>query len=242
MRFSLLVCALSLAACGTSTATPDASPDVVAVPDAPDAAPDAPAPDASALDASAPDASAPSDAACATCVDYALDPARGRCDAYAARPVICRTHGLALRFRDDARSLPLLDACPKNYEGVALDGLDPATVLDQTTLSTILAALDPRGVPRRVLQRLRRGRRRGTGVSIDHRGARPRGHRGRPSPGVHRRARPRRRPPAGLTRHRPKQLFSSLSRRPHRGRRGARAAPPRRRRGRRRGRREWSRA
>ena len=71
----------------------------------------------------------------------ALD-ARGRCDAYAARPVICRTHGLALRFRDDARSLPLLDACPKNYEGVALDGLDPATVLDQTTLSTILAALD----------------------------------------------------------------------------------------------------
>jgi Fe-S-cluster containining protein len=66
----------------------------------------------------------------------------GRCGVYAARPIICRTHGLALRFQDDRRRLPMLDACPKNYVDVDLASLDPATVLDQTTLSTLLAALD----------------------------------------------------------------------------------------------------
>lgn len=77
------------------------------------------------------------------------DPARcaalgddGRCGVYAARPILCRTHGLALRFRDDRRHLPMLDACPKNYAAVDLASLDPATVLDQTTLSTVVAALD----------------------------------------------------------------------------------------------------
>ncbi len=66
----------------------------------------------------------------------------GRCGVYAARPIICRTHGLALRFRDDRRHLPMLDACPKNYTGVDLGLLEPSTVLDQTTLSTVVAALD----------------------------------------------------------------------------------------------------
>jgi Fe-S-cluster containining protein len=66
----------------------------------------------------------------------------GRCGVYEARPLICRTHGLALRFRDDRRHLPMLDACPKNYADTDLASLDPATVLDQTTLSTIVAALD----------------------------------------------------------------------------------------------------
>jgi len=66
----------------------------------------------------------------------------GRCGVYEARPLICRTHGLALRFRDDRRRLPTLDACPKNYADTDLASLDPATVLDQTTLSTVVAALD----------------------------------------------------------------------------------------------------
>ncbi len=66
----------------------------------------------------------------------------GRCGVYEARPLICRTHGLALRFRDDRRHLPMLDACPKNYADVDLASLDPATVLDQTTLSTVVATLD----------------------------------------------------------------------------------------------------
>jgi hypothetical protein len=73
----------------------------------------------------------------------ALDP-DGRCAVYEARPLICRTHGLPIRYTRamDARRLPVLDACPKNFDGQELASLDPSTVLDQQTLSTVLAALD----------------------------------------------------------------------------------------------------
>ncbi|MDI1475170.1 YkgJ family cysteine cluster protein [Polyangium sp. y55x31] len=68
----------------------------------------------------------------------------GRCAVYEARPTICRTHGLPIRFteRKGGRSLPVVDACPKNFVGQDLASLDPSTVLDQATLSTVLAALD----------------------------------------------------------------------------------------------------
>ena len=68
----------------------------------------------------------------------------GRCAVYEARPTICRTHGLPIRFteRKAGRSLPVVDACPKNFVGQDLASLDPSNVLDQTTLSTVLAALD----------------------------------------------------------------------------------------------------
>ncbi len=70
----------------------------------------------------------------------ALD-ADGRCAIYAHRPVICRTHGLPIRFTTE-RSLPMVDACPKNFVGQDLSTVSPASVMDQTTLSTILGALD----------------------------------------------------------------------------------------------------
>lgn len=71
----------------------------------------------------------------------------GRCAVYGARPTICRTHGLAIRFGAPtapagARALPMIDTCPRNFIGEDLGALDPASVLDQTTLSTILGALD----------------------------------------------------------------------------------------------------
>ncbi|AKT40222.1 YkgJ family cysteine cluster protein [Chondromyces crocatus] len=68
----------------------------------------------------------------------------GQCAVYEARPLICRTHGLPLRFTPPkgTRALPVLDACPRNFTGQALDSLEPSTILDQTTLSTILGALD----------------------------------------------------------------------------------------------------
>jgi uncharacterized protein len=81
----------------------------------------------------------------------------GRCAVYASRPVICRTHGLPIRFavrhdegappdpvgpRQGPRSLPLLDACPRNFQGRDLAALPPDVILDQATLSTILGALD----------------------------------------------------------------------------------------------------
>ncbi len=68
----------------------------------------------------------------------------GRCSIYGARPLVCRTHGLPIRFREagDRRALPLVDACPRNFGGRELAGLPPGSVLDQATLSTVLGALD----------------------------------------------------------------------------------------------------
>ncbi len=67
----------------------------------------------------------------------------GRCAVYASRPVICRTHGLPIRFAPpNARSLPIVDACPRNFSGRDLGALPANVVLDQTTLSTVLGALD----------------------------------------------------------------------------------------------------
>ncbi|APR88199.1 Hypothetical protein A7982_13548 [Minicystis rosea] len=75
----------------------------------------------------------------------------GRCAVYTARPLICRTHGLPIRFAAEPpagkRALPVhteptLDTCPKNFVGRDLAALPADAVLDQTTLSTILAALD----------------------------------------------------------------------------------------------------
>jgi hypothetical protein len=70
--------------------------------------------------------------------------AGGRCAIYAFRPVVCRTHGLPIRFAPapGTRALPIVDACPKNFEGRDLASLPAGDVLDQTTLSTVLGALD----------------------------------------------------------------------------------------------------
>jgi hypothetical protein len=83
----------------------------------------------------------------------ALDP-DGRCGIYAFRPLVCRSHGLPLRFPGDSdgapvsngapgrRSLPVLDACAKNFTERELASIDADCVLDQATLSTLLAAVD----------------------------------------------------------------------------------------------------
>jgi Fe-S-cluster containining protein len=79
----------------------------------------------------------------------------GRCAIYDVRPAICRTHGLPIRFRapdgsgtpesaprPSRRSLPVVDACPKNFAGRDLNALPAEVVLDQVTLSTMLGLLD----------------------------------------------------------------------------------------------------
>jgi Fe-S-cluster containining protein len=84
----------------------------------------------------------------------------GRCAFYAVRPIVCRTHGLPIRFAPAApRALPMvdeassIDACPRNFRGADIATLPTSAVLDQTTLSTLLGALDAAradaaGVPR----------------------------------------------------------------------------------------------
>ncbi|HEY4239842.1 MAG TPA: YkgJ family cysteine cluster protein [Kofleriaceae bacterium] len=58
-----------------------------------------------------------------------------RCRIYAARPLVCRSHGVPVKLHKN--SLPVV--CPKNFRETAAD---PDCVLDQATLSTVLLAVD----------------------------------------------------------------------------------------------------
>ena len=66
----------------------------------------------------------------------ALDPA-GRCKIYEARPLVCRSHGVPIRLRRGA--LPVVQACHRNFTHTTAD---PDCILDQTTLSAMLYAVD----------------------------------------------------------------------------------------------------
>ncbi len=66
----------------------------------------------------------------------ALDPG-GRCLIYAARPVVCRSHGAPIRMREG--SLPVIRSCFKNFTHVPPD---PDCVIDQETLSALVLAVD----------------------------------------------------------------------------------------------------
>jgi uncharacterized protein len=63
---------------------------------------------------------------------------REQCTIYEARPVICRSQGLALKF--DYQGAEALDICPLNEE--MIDLLDEHEILNLDTLNTILARLE----------------------------------------------------------------------------------------------------
>lgn len=73
----------------------------------------------------------PDDSRCA-----ALDPA-GRCKIYEARPLVCRSHGVPIRLRQSG--LPVIQSCHRNFLHTTPDA---DCVLDQTTLSAVLLAID----------------------------------------------------------------------------------------------------
>jgi Fe-S-cluster containining protein len=66
----------------------------------------------------------------------ALDGA-GRCRIYEARPVVCRSHGVPIRFREG--SLPVIRNCHRNFTHTEPA---PDCVLDQETLSILVLAVD----------------------------------------------------------------------------------------------------
>ena len=66
----------------------------------------------------------------------ALDPG-GRCLIYAARPVVCRSHGAPIRLRQG--SLPVVQSCFKNFTHTTPD---PDCVIDQETLSALVLTVD----------------------------------------------------------------------------------------------------
>jgi Fe-S-cluster containining protein len=81
-----------------------------------------------------------------------------RCIAYAARPTICRSHGIAVLVRDEERGAASVSACPLNFEG-GLGELPPRDVLDLDRVNQMVALADmllarrsarPEGQPARV--------------------------------------------------------------------------------------------
>ena len=66
----------------------------------------------------------------------ALD-AAGRCKIYDARPLVCRSHGVPIRLRQGG--LPVVQSCHRNFRHTVPDA---DCVLDQTTLSAMLLAID----------------------------------------------------------------------------------------------------
>ncbi len=65
----------------------------------------------------------------------------GRCAIYAGRPLVCRSHGVPIRQRD-GRGDGIVDTCFRNFAEHGAAAADPDCVLDQTTLSSILLAID----------------------------------------------------------------------------------------------------
>lgn len=70
----------------------------------------------------------------------ALD-ASGRCQIYAVRPIVCRSHGAPVRLRD-GRSLPVVTSCPDNFTAHGPAAADPDCIIDQATLSAMTLAVD----------------------------------------------------------------------------------------------------
>ncbi len=66
--------------------------------------------------------------------------ADGSCIAYEARPIVCRSHGVPLKIREEASER--LDACPLNFTGLDLTTLPPADCINLETLNTLLALLN----------------------------------------------------------------------------------------------------
>ena len=66
--------------------------------------------------------------------------AGGLCQLYAARPLICRTHGLPLLVEDEAGQR--VDFCPLNF--TAAESLPSSLVLDLEKLNTLLALVNRR--------------------------------------------------------------------------------------------------
>ena len=67
----------------------------------------------------------------------------GRCLVYDGRPIVCRSHGVPIRFHGEAdgKRFPIVDSCPLNFVA-GPQHADKDCILDQETLSATLIAID----------------------------------------------------------------------------------------------------
>jgi uncharacterized protein len=69
--------------------------------------------------------------------------ADGACGIYEARPLVCRSHGAPLQFKDGTKedALRLRDVCGLNFTGRDIGQLPADAVFNLDTLNTLLAVL-----------------------------------------------------------------------------------------------------
>lgn len=67
---------------------------------------------------------------------------QGRCAIYEGRPLVCRSHGVPVRFQQPGKSLPVVETCFRNFPTSGPAAADADCVLDQTTLSAMLLLVD----------------------------------------------------------------------------------------------------
>lgn len=65
----------------------------------------------------------------------------GRCQIYEARPLVCRSHGVPIKTRAPGH-LPVVTACALNFTARGPAAADADCILDQTTLSATLLAIN----------------------------------------------------------------------------------------------------
>lgn len=71
---------------------------------------------------------------------------QGSCTIYEARPIVCRSHGVPIRFEGEEKQM-LVDVCPLNFDDVELADIDAADFINIDTLNTILAAIAKQFAP-----------------------------------------------------------------------------------------------
>lgn len=65
----------------------------------------------------------------------------GACTIFAARPIICRTHGAPVRFKSDQDQIEV-DVCPLNFTGEDLHEVPAEDFFNIDTVNTVLATLN----------------------------------------------------------------------------------------------------
>lgn len=66
---------------------------------------------------------------------------RGRCAVYAARPIVCRSHGAPLEVREPSGNKQK-SVCPLNFSEASIDDLPADLILNLDLLNTLLTLID----------------------------------------------------------------------------------------------------
>ncbi|MFW7380868.1 MAG: YkgJ family cysteine cluster protein [Oligoflexus sp.] len=65
----------------------------------------------------------------------------GACSIYEVRPVICRSHGAPIKFKDGSSSFKR-DVCTLNFQALPVDDIDENSVINIELLNTLLALIN----------------------------------------------------------------------------------------------------